>query len=292
MLKILYEDQEILVVEKPAGMESQASRKLEPDMVSEIKKYRSRYETGQLSTKKSTNLSPGPVDSYVGVIHRLDKPVSGVMVYAKTKKAAASLSQQVQDGRMKKVYHAVVCGKPVDNVGNYVDFLLREGKTNFSTVVEKGTKDAKRAELRYRVLKTLPVEYGAGESVMEEACRRSLVEIELLTGRNHQIRVQFAAHGTPLWGDARYNPLWGGTLPVPERKSVKMKMSGGTPEQMSGEEKAADRGSFSRNGNGRVGSRRENLALAAVRLSLIHPVSGKRMEFSMKPKNAVFRDFE
>lgn len=260
MLKILYEDQEILVVEKPAGMESQASRKLEPDMVSEIKKYRSRCDAGQLSTKCSTNPSTKPVDIYVGVIHRLDKPVSGVMVYAKTREAAASLSQQVQDGRMKKVYHAIVCGKPVDNVGNYVDYLLREGKTNFSTVVEKGTKDAKRAELRYHVLKTLQEE-------------RSLIEIELLTGRTHQIRVQFAAHGTPLWGDARYNPLWGGTLPVP----------GGLDN--------TDGGPLPQGKNSRTGSRREDLALAAVRLSLIHPVSGKRMEFSMEPKGTAFRDF-
>lgn len=275
MLKVLYEDQAILVVEKPAGMESQASRKLEPDMVSEIKKYRSRCDAGQLSTKCSTNPSTKPVDIYVGVIHRLDKPVSGVMVYAKTREAAASLSQQIQDGRMKKVYHAIVCGKPVDNVGNYVDYLLREGKTNFSTVVEKGTKDAKRAELRYHVLKTLQEE-------------RSLIEIELLTGRTHQIRVQFAAHGTPLWGDARYNPLWGGTLPVP---GGSLSISDGTSDRMPGGGNNTDGGPLPQGKDSRTGSRREDLALAAVRLSLIHPVSGKRMEFSMEPKGTAFRDF-
>lgn len=247
MLDILYEDSDIIVVEKPVGMESQVSGGFAPDMVSEIKKHINK-------------LCPTGQEPYVGVIHRLDKPVGGVMVYAKTKNAAGALSKQVQAGEMQKKYYAVVCGKPVDNVGNYVDYLLREGKTNFSTVVEKGTKDAKRAELRYHVLKTLQEE-------------RSLIEIELLTGRTHQIRVQFAAHGTPLWGDARYNPLWGGTLPVP----------GGLDN--------TDGGPLPQGKNSRTGSRREDLALAAVRLSLIHPVSGKRMEFSMEPKGTAFRDF-
>lgn len=183
MLNILYEDHAVLVVKKPAGMESQSSRGFEPDMVSEIKKHiRSLY-----TDKK---------EPYVGVIHRLDKPVSGVMVYAKTQKAAASLSKQVQDGRMIKIYRAVLCGKPVDNVGNYVDYLRKDGKTNVTAIVDMGITGAKRAELNYRVIKTIQ----DGEQVL------TLVEIELLTGRHHQIRVQFAGHGLPLWGDQKYNP--------------------------------------------------------------------------------------
>ena len=99
MLTVLYEDRDIIVVEKPVGMESQVSGGFAPDMVSEIKKHINR-------------LCPTGQEPYVGVIHRLDKPVGGVMVYAKTKKAAAALSKQVQANEMHKKYNAVVCGKP------------------------------------------------------------------------------------------------------------------------------------------------------------------------------------
>lgn len=190
MLNILYEDKEILVVEKPVGMESQSSRRFEPDMVSEIKNHL------KISTKLSTKPSTPGSEPYVGVIHRLDKPVGGIMVYAKTRKAAAALSKQVKEHRIQKTYQTVVCGKLVDIVGNYVDFLLRDGKNNSSRVVDKSVKDSKRAELNYRVLKEKEAEDGV----------LSLAEVELLTGRHHQIRVQFASRGTPLWGDNKYNP--------------------------------------------------------------------------------------
>ena len=181
MLRILFEDQSIIVVEKPAGVESQAVHGFGADMVSEIRKHIHK-------------LSPEDRGLYVGVIHRLDKPVQGVMVYAKTKKAAAALSKQVQDGRMKKTYLAIVCGKPVDNVGNYVDYLLKDGKNNHTKIVEKGITGAKRSELEYKVLKTTVI---SGKEF-------SLVEIRLLTGRHHQIRVQMAGHGTPVAGDRKY----------------------------------------------------------------------------------------
>lgn len=190
MLHVLYEDQEILVVEKPAGMESQSSRRFEPDMVSEIKNYL------KLSTKLSTNASTKGKEPYVGVIHRLDKPVGGIMVYAKTQRAAAALSKAVQEHRIQKTYQAVLCGKTVDIVGNYVDYLLKDGKSNHSQVVDKSVPDSKRAELRYRILEEKETEKGV----------LSLTEIELLTGRHHQIRVQFSSHGLPLWGDNKYNP--------------------------------------------------------------------------------------
>ena len=161
MLKIIYEDHDILVAEKPAGLESQASRGFEPDMVSEIKNHLKRAELSRLSTKPSTKSSTRPVEPYVGVIHRLDKPVGGIMVYAKNQKAAASLSKQVQDGRMKKIYNAVVCGKLVDIVGNYVDYLLKDEKENVSRIVDMGIKGGKRAELICRVLESKTVEpYG------------------------------------------------------------------------------------------------------------------------------------
>ena len=148
MLDVLYEDKDVLVVVKPAGIESQTSRRLEPDMVSEIKNYlhRKAQEAKKLSTGLSPKASTVTVEPYVGVIHRLDKPVRGVMVYAKNQKAAAHLSRQVQDGKLEKIYQAVVCGKPVDNVGKYVDYLLKDGKTNTSRIVDKSAAGAKRAE--------------------------------------------------------------------------------------------------------------------------------------------------
>ena len=115
MVEILYEDKDIIVVKKPAGMEAQSSSSFAPDMVSEIKKH-------------IHNSYPMKGEPYVGVIHRLDKPVGGIMVYAKNKKAAASLSRQVQDGSVRKIYLAVVCGRTVDNVENFVDYLLSKGR--------------------------------------------------------------------------------------------------------------------------------------------------------------------
>ena len=201
MLNILFEDQSIIVAEKPAGLESQASRKLEPDMVSEIKNYllrsrrrKERQEGRGLSTTMSTNSSTQAQEPYVGVIHRLDKPVSGAMVYAKTKEAAAFLSKEVQAHRVTKIYHAVICGKPVDNVGNFVDKLSMNRENNYSRIVDNSDPEGKTAELSYRVI---------GENKEKGL---TLVEIHLKTGRHHQIRVQFAGHGLPLWGDAKYNP--------------------------------------------------------------------------------------
>lgn len=256
MVKIIYEDKDIIVVEKPVGIESQSSRRFEPDMVSEIKKHLSAELSTKLSTNSSTtiHISPKAAEPYVGVIHRLDKPVGGIMVYAKNQKAAASLSKQVQDGRMKKTYEAVVCGKLVDNVGNYVDYLLKDGKNNYSQVVDnkisdRKVTDCKRAELNFLLLDTT-----------EEGEPLSLVQVELLTGRHHQIRVQFAAHGYPLWGDNKYNPLWGGTLPAKE-------------------------------GEVRQKPRAGSLALWAVRLSLNHPTTGKVLEFSMEPQGEAYKLF-
>lgn len=245
MLNILFEDQSIIVAEKPVGLESQATRKLEPDMVSEIRKH---------IHKLSTSASGKRGEPYVGVIHRLDRPVGGIMVYAKTKEAAAALSRQVQDRTMEKYYLAIVCGKPVDNVGNFVDNLYMNREENYSVIVDKSKKEGKRAELSYRVL-----------SRAEEK-NLTLLEIQLKTGRHHQIRVQLAGHGLPIWGDARYNPQFGGTLPVEER-----------------EEKGSE--SF------RTPASRGPLALAAVSLSFTHPSSGKKMTFSIKPASGAFRNF-
>ncbi len=211
MIRILYEDHDIIVTVKPPGMDSQEKHGFAPDMVSEIRKH-----LDKLSTKESTR---GKVP-YVGVVHRLDKPVGGVMVYAKNPKAAAALSKQIQEGKLKKTYLAAVCGNLVDNVGNYVDYLRKDEKQNYSQIVDKSVDGAKRAELSYRVLKRNIIE---GKPV-------ALAEIRLHTGRHHQIRAQFAGRGTPLWGDGKYGKRvpgqslalwsWGLVLEHPASKKI------------------------------------------------------------------------
>lgn len=178
-LNIIFEDEQILVVKKDAGIPVQAGRMGIMDLQGLMKRelYQRNKDGGE---------------PYLGVVHRLDQPVEGVMVFAKTPFAAADLSRQVTDGRMKKYYLALLCGKPAEASGTLVDYLLKDGRTNTSSVVKKGVKDAKRAELNYRVLKY-------GETT-------TLAEVELLTGRHHQIRVQMANAGWPLYGDTKYNP--------------------------------------------------------------------------------------
>ena len=265
MLNILYEDEAVLVVWKPVGMESQSGRGFDADMVSEIKRY--------LSTKKAVdnhNLSTKPVEPYVGVIHRLDKPVSGVMVYAKTKNAAASLSKQVAEGKMHKKYLAVLCGKPVDNVEKYVDYLLKDEKENTSRIVDMGIKGGKRAELICRALETKPVEpYG----------ELTLAEIELLTGRHHQIRVQMSGHGLPLWGDNRYNPAFQKGDAAMPGSAAECAAETGRQEQMEN--------------TGRSGrAHRVDVALAAYELAFTHPETGESMIFQHNPSGGIFRQFQ
>ena len=178
-LNIIFEDEHILVVKKDAGIPVQAGRMRIMDLQGLIKNelYRRNRKGGE---------------PYLGVIHRLDQPVEGVMVFAKTPFAAAQLSEQVGNGRMKKHYLALLCGKPSDESGKLVDYLVKDGRTNTSSVVTEYVKEAKRSELNYRVLKR-------GDTT-------TLVEVELLTGRHHQIRVQMANAGWPLYGDTKYNP--------------------------------------------------------------------------------------
>ena len=123
------------------------------------------------------------------------------MVYGKTQKATAALSADLQAGKMEKRYLAVLCGKPVDNQGTYVDYLLQDRKNNRSSIVDKSISGSRKAELNYRILQVIHREEKG------QAREYALAEVELLTGRHHQIRVQFAGHGTPLYGDSRYGDI-------------------------------------------------------------------------------------
>ena len=181
-LKIIYEDQVLLVCTKPAGIPVQTPNPGAADMVSLLKNYRA--EKGE--------------DPYIGMVHRLDQPVEGVIAFAKTKEAAADLSRQVAERRMDKYYLAAAVGKFVQEEGTLEDWLVRDGRKNLSHVASPDEKDAKKARLSYRVM-----EYDAVKNV-------SLVEVKLDTGRHHQIRVQLAEAGHPLQGDRKYNPQPGG----------------------------------------------------------------------------------
>ena len=254
MVPILYEDKDIIVVRKPAGLESQVSRGFAPDMVSEIRRYLHNPQDIHSRPQGTSTVQP----PYVGVIHRLDKPVEGIMVYGLNQKSAASLSAALQAGKMEKTYRAVVCGKPVDKQGTYVDYLRHYRENNTSRIVDKSDGNSKKAVLNYRVLEVIN-NPGNQEQML------SLIDIELLTGRHHQIRVQFAGHDTPLYGDERY----GGGLST--------KSTTGT----------VDRG---RKRPG-FGDRRGALALCARRLVFPHPTTGERMEFAIVPSSGAFAWF-
>ena len=209
-LKVLYEDKELIVVIKPAGVQSQSSSGFEEDMVSLIKKHIAG-KTGADSTSasgashgaktgvsgaRSTGGQSRSVagEPYVGVIHRLDTMVEGVMVYAKTKEAAAALSKQVQAGDIGKKYQAVLCGIPKEKSGKLSDYLVQDNKANMSRAAKQSDAGAKLAELNYKLIDK---KFVGGEQF-------SRVEIELLTGRHHQIRVQFSSRNLPILGDVKY----------------------------------------------------------------------------------------
>ena len=173
-LEVLYEDNHVIVVYKNENVLSQGDSTKDLDLLTMIKDYiKEKYQ------------KPGNV--FVGLVHRLDRPVSGVMVYAKTSKAASRISEQVRTSRVEKQYLAVVNGILPEKKGEFRDYLKKQ--ENGNTIVTS-EEDGKESILNYQVL--------------EEADGKSLVQIFLKTGRHHQIRVQFASRGFPLYGDQRY----------------------------------------------------------------------------------------
>lgn len=170
----LYLDNHLLVVVKPAGLLAQADRTGDPDLVSLAKAYlKERFQK--------------PGEAFVGLVQRLDRPVSGVTVLARTSRAAARLTEAFRERRVEKRYLAVVEGR-IEGAGERTDFLLKKGER--ITAVAEGHPDAKEARMRWRALAS--------------AGGLSLVEVELLTGRPHQARLQLAALGAPILGDFRH----------------------------------------------------------------------------------------
>ena len=254
--RILYEDQDIIVCHKAAGIATQTARVGQADMVSEVRNYLSRSGGGGMP--------------YVGVVHRLDQPVEGILVFAKNKKAAAGLSRQITEEQTEKYYYAVVCGHSFARQGDLEDYLWKDGRTNTSSVAPPEIKDAKRAFLHYEIIAQREPEafmgmegYGThqgnedtgGEPERVETvvggCKLALARIRLYTGRHHQIRVQLSNAGMSLLGDYKYA----------DEEAVAIS------KQMHVKE----------------------AALCAYRLSFLHPGTGRRMEFRIRPEGKCFR---
>ena len=229
--QILHEDKEILVCYKPAGIPTQTKQTMQMDVESELKNY----------------LKGKPVY----VVHRLDQPVEGILVFAKTREAAASLSKQLSSDEMNKEYRAVVFGSMAEKQGTLVHYLKKEVKGNLSKVAKETDSEAKYAELSYEVIEEKDME--AEGKTQEDLPCISLLKICLKTGRHHQIRVQLAAVNHPLLGDQKY-----------------------------ADEKTLD---FSRKNGIR------NVALCAAKLHFIHPSTKEKIEFQIPPKGLPFRLF-
>ncbi len=236
---IIYEDNDIIVCYKPAGVATQTRRIGQQDVESFIKNYR--------TAKKEP--------PYVGIVHRLDQPVEGVMVFAKNQKAAASLSRQIKEHTTEKYYYAASygtgCEKADDISRTLTDYIAFDKHTNTSKITTAKDPQAKKAVLEYEVVEQ---KNNVNENVVcevqdnGEKTNITIFNIKLLTGRHHQIRLQFANIGYPLIGDTKYGGV----------------------------------------GHSR-GTAREQLALCSYKIVIDHPASGKRMTFEVEPQNLVFK---
>ena len=239
-LDIIYEDKEIIVCYKPPGVATQTASLGSPDMVSMLKNYLAKKGEG----------------TYLGVIHRLDQPVSGLLVFAKTQKAAASLSKQIKDGNANKDYIAMCSGILEEKSGALVHYIKKDSVTKLAKVInedefdrnpeiksEKPSKENKKSkETDNSFYKKAILKY----EVEKEFDNISVIKVHLQTGRFHQIRAQFSHIGHALLGDHKY-----GTN-ISRELSMKNRIT--------------------------------KIALCAYRLVLRHPVTGKEMEILLEGK--------
>lgn len=256
--EIIYEDTELLVAYKPAGLATQSGRIGQADMVSELKKYLARQA-------KTSGCEP-----YLGLVHRLDQPVEGLLVFGKTKQAAATLSAQLAKDVLNKTYLALVHGATrtggtgfpvhledymVKDDGNVAHIVDGEKGETASSKYEK--ENIKKAILTFESLNTLDVAPFLCEDCSIEKNKYdlnvTLIRVELTTGRFHQIRCQMAHAGFPLIGDQKYG----------NEQSMELSKLLGV----------------------------KNVCLCASTITFKHPKTGKVMNFEIKPRNPIFKQF-
>lgn len=237
--QIVYEDEAVLVIRKPAGLATESAGIGRKDVVSELKNYVAKKNPGKMP--------------YLGIVHRLDQPVEGLLVFAKTKKAAENLTAQLGKGTLKKEYLAVVCGKVPENTGRLVDYLAKEK----GMAVVKNAADAK-TEKDVDAQTEKAADPQAKKAVLTytkkaETEKFTLLAVQIETGRFHQIRAQLSHAGFPILGDEKYGSE--------------------ESKELSREKKI------------------RFTALCAASLSFRHPVTGKFMAFTQAPQNPAFADF-
>lgn len=245
--KILYEDSDILVIYKPAGIATQTAKVGQADVVSELSNY---------LAKTRMDKAKGGVPPFVGVVHRLDQPVEGVLVFGKHKKATAELNRQLTEDKLKKHYLAAVCGKPLEHQDKLVDYMIKD-KDGSAKIVKESYPEAKKAVLEYSLMGTNSMHVGSrqeAEDIWNRELEVSLLDVHLKTGRFHQIRVQLSHMGCPLLGDQRYGDK------ISELISNSLNI--------------------------------RHTALCAYHLEFMHPMSGKKMEYTVTPENRAFTIFQ
>lgn len=245
--QIVYEDEAVLVIRKPAGLATESAGIGQKDVVSELKNYVAKKNPGKMP--------------YLGVVHRLDQPVEGLLVFAKTKKAAENLTAQLGKGTLKKEYLAVVCGKVPENTGRLVDYLAKE--KGMAVVKDAADTQAKKdadaqAEKDADVQAEKAADPQAKKAVLSytkkaETKELTLLAVQIETGRFHQIRAQLSHAGFPILGDEKYGSE--------------------ESKELSREKKI------------------RFTALCAASLSFRHPVTGKTMAFTQTPQNPAFAEF-
>ena len=253
--QIVYEDETVLVIRKPAGLATESAGIGQKDVVSELKNYVAKKNLGKMP--------------YLGIVHRLDQPVEGLLVFAKTKKAAENLTAQLGKGTLKKEYLAVVCGKVPENTGRLVDYLAKEkGMAVVKNAADAQIKDAADAQVKDAA--DVQVKDAADAQVKQaadpqakkavltytkkaETEKFTLLAVQIETGRFHQIRAQLSHAGFPILGDEKYGSE--------------------ESKELSREKKI------------------RFTALCAASLSFRHPVTGKTMAFTQAPQNPAFADF-
>ena len=245
--QIVYEDEAVLVIRKPAGLATESAGIGQKDVVSELKNYVAKKNPGKMP--------------YLGVVHRLDQPVEGLLVFAKTKKAAEDLTTQLGKGTLKKEYLAVVCGKVPENTGRLVDYLIKvNGMAVVKDAADAQIKDAENVQVKDAAdaQAEKAADPQAKKAVLTytkkaETEKFTLLAVQIETGRFHQIRAQLSHAGFPILGDEKYGSE--------------------ESKELSREKKI------------------RFTALCAASLSFRHPVTGKTMAFTQAPQNPAFADF-